>query len=934
METRTDGWVYVGTGDGMHIRIDDAGISGVHARLKRVTGGVTLEDLGSTNGTWVEGTRLAPNTPTFVPAASIVLLGRTPLPLDDPRLAAGTGKPAQFRRPLVMGAEAACDLVFDHPAISRSHAEVISTPRGLMLMDGVALPTGGRKPSRNGTWVDGARIGSAVLLHPGSQIRLAVFQVPQRIVRSWWSDEPIGAPAALAAQRAAATLPPSGTIDIGRDDDNDIVIPETAVSGRHARLEVVGGSWFIEDLGSRNGTFVDGVRVQGRTAIHEGSHVVIGNVPLDLSKGLVVANAAAANRGIRLRANDVLFQVPNHRRGIAEPDSFLGRFKIRSREILAGLGLYAARQKTLIEPMTVALGPGEVIAVMGASGAGKSTLLKMLNGHRQTSDGEVLADGLPLRDNLAHFAHRVGYVPQDDVMHRTLSVGQVMEFSGRLRMPGDSLVQVGERVDQVLTDLNLLKQKNVKVGDALIRGISGGQRRRLNMAMELLRKPELLILDEPTSGLDSSSTEEVLDICKRLAEDGCTVIMTIHQPGEGAIRRIDNLLLLGKDQGGDRGGELIYLGPFDGVRSYFESKQDAVDSNQYPNVADFALEVASKHDDIPGLSVTYEGSAERSEYFNLRSEARKEGDEARRASKIKAVPFFRQLGALSERALLLKLSDWRSLIVQLAQPVILVLLMAFLFEDVLAGVTSPVEGQPQGTFDPIPMQQALFMLSAGALWLGCSNAAREIVSERAIFLRELHWGVSPFAYLLSKFGVQSLLVALQMAVLAMAGPLVGLPGGWGGWPLLFATLLGAALVGTGQGLILSARSRSELMAVSLVPLTLLPQLLLSGFLPFFRNMPERLQWLSAAVPLRWVFETVLRGQADQLDPGVGEAFVESIYGRGADGVAGGAAQLLEWLNLGGMDAWALSAGMLGLLGGIFIGWTALQLATFKKQEQA
>ena len=923
--TRGDGWVYVGSGGGVQIRLDDAGISGVHARLRRDPPGFVLEDLGSTNGTFLSGQRLEPHRPVTVPADAQVVLGRTPLPLAHPRLAAGTGQPAEFPRPMILGADPSCDLVFEHPAVSSHHAEVLSTPQGLMLLDGVGLPAGGRAPSRNGTWVDDTHVHNAVPLHPESVIRLAVFQVPQRIVRSWWSDAPIGAPAALPA-RAAASLPPQGEVSIGREAGNDVVIPGATVSRNHAKLSVVGGVWYIEDLGSANGTFVDGVRIQGRVRIGLGAHVVIGEVPLDLSEGQVVANAAAANRGIRLRADAVRFDVPNFRRGVSEPDSLRGRFKIRSREILGGLGLYRPRQKTLIEPMTVALGPGEVIAVMGASGAGKSTLLKMLNGYRATSDGTVLADGVALRENLGHFAHRIGYVPQDDVMHRALTVGEVLEFTGRLRMPGDSREQIRTRVKEILSDLNLVKQRNVKVGDALIRGISGGQRRRLNMAMELLRKPELLILDEPTSGLDSSSTEEVLDICKRLADDGCTVVMTIHQPGEGAIRRIDNLLLLGKDAGGERGGELIYLGRFDRVRAYFSEQQAAVDPRVYPNDADFALEVASKHHDIAELARTYEGSPQRGDYFELRTEEQQAAAANKRSGKLRSVPFARQLGAFVERSWRGKVADWRSLLVQLAQPVILVVLMMLLFDDVTAGVESPVAG---GRFDPMAMQQALFMLSAGALWLGCSNAAREIVSERAIFLRELHWGISPSAYLASKLGVQSALVAAQMGILALAGPLVGLPGGWAAWPLLFGTLLIGALVGTGQGLILSAGSRSELMAVSLVPLTLLPQLLLSGFLPFFQHMPERLQTVSAAVPLRWIFESAVRSQASGLDAAqeVQDAFVSSIYG--ADG---GAAELVDWLSLGGASPTALAVAMLVLLGTSLVGWTAWRLARFKKVE--
>ena len=962
-----DGWLYVGAWPDLHVTLDDPTVSRRHARLRRTATGFLVEDLGSVNGTWVNGARIAVGQPTPVQSGQTVLLGRCPLDLDDPRLRQGSGAAADLGGVLQLGADRGCDLVFDQPMVSRRHAEVWSERGAIWIRDGALEPRGQRKASANGTWVDGTKISGPTPLRAGSHVHLGSFAVPQKIVRSWWSDRPIGVRQRSAAEVTSLTLPAAGEVKIGRDPAMvDVVLDDPRVSALHAIVRIRPGHVEILDVNSNNGVLVNGQRVHGTMVLPPGADVMIGPVPLDLREGRVGAGVVGLARGIRLRAMGISFAVDDPAFDLVERRALLNRAKVMVRKGLMPWGLRLPR-RNLLEPMSLALGPGEVIAVMGTSGAGKSTLLRVLSGYKRPETGRVLADGVELRHNFARFAHRIGNVPQDDIMHRDLTVEQVLTYTGRLRMPGYSAAQVAKRVKEVLADLQLTAIASSTVGDPVSGGISGGQRRRVNIAMELMRQPDLLFLDEPTSGLDSHSTEHVLSLVRDLADGGCTVVMTIHQPGESALRKIDHLLLVGKGRGSERGrkgGQLLYLGPLGDAEGYFRDAAQAtlgheVATGGSTNTAEFVLDVVNEHPNVPALADVYDRSPARKEFFGARpEEAADAGRVAPDREDAPRVSWPAQWLALASRNLHLKVADWKSLTIQMAQPLILLGLMAFLFGDV-----DDVFGE-RGLADPQPLFQALFMLSAAALWLGCSNAAREIVAERAIFIRELHWGLSSTAYLASKFAVQGLICLVQMAILAAVGPLVGLPGGLAGYPALLGMLYLGAVCGTGLGLLLSSRASSELMAVAMVPLVLLPQLLLSGFLPLFDKMPAWLQGVSHFVPLRWIFELLMRSEAGRLEGEVcrsqdlwwdvespacraageqlplGDSLLRDVYGtatltRSSGSVegTGGVERLLapEWLD--GVSPVVASAGVLATLATVCVAWSAMIMSRIKRVEK-
>ena len=219
---------------------------------------------------------------------------------------------------------------------------------------------------------------------------------------------------------------------------------------------------------------------------------------------------------------------------------------------------------TLVNNVSISVGAGEMVALMGPSGAGKTSLLDVLSGKRRPSEGQVLINNIPLHDHIAETKHLIGFVPQDDVMHRDLTVFEVLHHAAKLKLPSDmdhdALV---EKVDRLITQMGLAHIRDQIIGDEKTRGISGGQRKRVNIAIELITSPRLLFLDEPTSGLDAQSTLELLQILRGLADEGQTIIMTIHQPRKEAFLLLDNLILLAN------GGRLAFFGPVTEIDEYF-----------------------------------------------------------------------------------------------------------------------------------------------------------------------------------------------------------------------------------------------------------------------------------------------------------------------------------------------------------------------------
>jgi len=427
----------------------------------------------------------------------------------------------QPRTSWLIGSAAECDIQVGSPYVSGRHCR-LTLDNGTWILEDLG--------STNGTYVNGSRLAGATAVTPADRVTLGSSTALP------WPPGPADGP-------AAATIPlpePHRPVVIGRSPACDVVLSLPMVSSRHAILEPVDEGWQIRDLGSTNGTFVEGRRIDGPTPVGTGDVIGLGSFRLKLTGDGSNLVERSTGQSV-LEAREVGVAVEGHR---------------------------------LIRDISLVVCPGELVAIMGPSGAGKSTLLATLVGGRQPDEGYVLLGGEDLYARFDEFRGQIGYVPQDDIMHRELTVSQAVWFGARLRLPRDySDAEIERRVATVIDELGLTGCEHVRIGSADRRGISGGQRKRVNVALELITDPPMLVLDEPTSGLSSTDALALLKLLRGLTQGGKTIVLTIHQPGAEAMRQLDGLAVIARDASTRDVGHLAWYGPAvpDSVR-FFESR--------------------------------------------------------------------------------------------------------------------------------------------------------------------------------------------------------------------------------------------------------------------------------------------------------------------------------------------------------------------------
>lgn len=463
-----------------------------------------------------------------------------------------------------------------------------------------------------------------------------------------------------------------------------------------------------------------------------------------------------------------------------------------------------ADQRDLLHEVRFRVAPGQLVAVMGASGSGKSTLLRCLAGDLRPHQGTVLLDGDDLHGASARWRGRIGYVPQDELVHGELTVEEALRFALQIRAGRMPEPEIEVRVQRALEAVDLTAERRQRVGSAREPILSGGQRKRLSVAQELLAEPPLLLLDEPTSGLSSGDAATLVGHLRTLADTGRTVVATIHQPDGELLDRFDQLLVL-------REGRVAWFGP--------------------PAEAYAAFEVARG---ATGLLLE-------------RAVPRPGGDPAPSGARAWTTPsprptaprpaFHAQLLAVLRRAALVKVRDRANLALMVAQAPVVGLLTAALFWQV----------------EPLRRNVPLFVLVVATVFLGCFNAARDVVGERALLRRELAVGLSLGAYLLARFALLcgigaaqvALLVGLSYGAVGFEGPPLVVLG------VLFATIAAASAL----GLLVSSLARSQEAALAVVPVLLIPQMLLAGVLIGIDKGPI-VEGLAAAMPSRWAVEAL------------------------------------------------------------------------------
>lgn len=842
--------VSVGYSERCDISVPNPVVSGRHARIYFDGEKFFIEDQTSTNGTFVNGVRV---TRAELEVGDAVALGSYILTFEDElvdelrtrfegRSEGGVAELALAPgRRIRVGRSAECDIVVTAPVVSGVHAVLTVLPNA----DGYRVTDAG---STNGTFLGSRtnRVDGAVIANADDVIFLGGYRLPLARVPSLLPE--------LAAR------PDKLVFFVGRDSDRvDIAVESGVVSARHLEVEVIGeGRFRIRDLGSANGTFVNGVALRGSMEVSSDDRVSLGGheVRLDQVHGVV---RKEYHGDIMLQAERISVDVPAR----------------------GGKG-----KKRILNDVSFSVFPTEFVGLMGPSGAGKTTLMMALAGIMPPSEGRCQLNGLDVYESYDAFRGNIGYVPQDDIVYPQLTVYESLYYTARLRLPADTTdAEIDRKIDEVLTALEIAHTRNTKIGDELSKGISGGERKRVNLAQELITEPSLLFLDEPTSGLASQDTINVMRLLRRLANAGKTVLLTIHQPSLEAYRQMDSVIYLFR-------GNLVYYGPAypDSILHFNEEVPEgpgraallAEPGNALRPLADSQRNalVSQDPDSALGELVSehckkYAASAYAREYVTER--ASDPGALVPNAGVKRAYRrgWLAQWRVLARRTALIKWKDRVNSAILLAQAPIIGIVLSMVFA--VSGEMTPFE-----RLDRAPA--ALFLLVASAIWFGCSNAAREIVGEQAIYGRERMVNLMIPSYVLSKAAVLGVVCAIQCAILL---GIVYVPLGLtGSFATLYGILLATSLVGLGMGLTLSSLVRSEQAAMALIPLILIPQIVLGGVIMPVHQMSAPTQLLAGLTTARWGFEAMLHAEFAEDDLAAIQEnceIPECVWGTGATG---------------------------------------------------
>lgn len=651
----------------------------------------------------------------------------------------------------IVGRDPACDLVVQHPLVSRRHLEVAFSDRGWHVVD---LESG------NGTFCDGARVTEVAV---GDGLLLIL-------------GHPDAGPALSVSVGATGAVAESAVVSIGRDPDSDLVIDDLLVSRRHA--EIRGGE--IVDLGSQNGTFVNGARVE-RATISAGDVISTGGSSFVLGPD-----------GLRL----------------VEPQGGVSYAAV-------GLRVITPQGKVILDGISFALEDSSFLGVVGPSGSGKSTLVNALTGFRPATEGSVFFDGRDLYAEYEQIRQRIGYVPQDDVLHLELTIGQTLEFAAELRFPTDvSRADRNTRIAEVLEELGLTDRRDVPVAN-----LSGGQRKRVSVALELLTRPSLLILDEPTSGLDPGYERSLMELLAELARAGRTVIVVTHSVQ--SLHLCDRILCLAP------GGRTGWFGPPERLTGYFGR-------DDYQEVFRDLSEIDGEE-----WKRRFESHPDYAAYVAEPMSRYQPSTEPRRAVTLPRWEWWRQFSVLTRRRVASIYADKRTLVLLLGLAVALGLILVVALP---AGELGSLEPPLVRLTSRAPLVVLTIVL--GVTELGAFNTIREIAEELPLYRRERAVGLSITAYVSSKaavFGVITIVQAVLLGTIGLArqnGPEDAVFLGWPFGEMLVVLVL-CGLAAMALGLLVSAAVNSVDRAMTFLPIIFVLMMVLAagGIFPTFANQP-------------------------------------------------------------------------------------------------
>lgn len=574
--------------------------------------------------------------------------------------------------------------------------------------------------------------------------------------------------------------------------------------------------------------------------------VVLNGLPINKSQ----INLFAYGSTIKLPHGEPIYYSDIHAHFLASSDIAKISFEAENISYKFPNGVFGLKEINISE------GPGKLIAIMGGSGAGKTTLLNVLAGLEMPSTGEIRINSLDVVKEKNKVKGVIGYVAQDDILFEELSVYQNLFFNAKLCFAGYTEQELNDAVNKTLKSLGLYEIRDIKVGNVLNKKISGGQRKRLNIALELIREPSILFLDEPTSGLSSRDSENVIDLLKELTLKGKLIFVVIHQPSSDIYKMFDKVIIL------DVGGYQIYSGnPVQAV-SYFKKLTDQINAEegQCPHCGNVNPEQVFNTIDAKVVD----------EYGNL-TETRKvspklwrhyfqEHVKFEKAEQISEVPpkslnlpsFFTQLFVFTKRDVLSKLSNTQYLLINLLEAP----LLAFILSFIIRYTDDPQGGYFYGNNENIPA--FIFMSIIVALFMGLTVSAEEIIRDAKILKREKFLNLSRLGYISSKIIILFTLSAIQTLCFTVIGnAILGIQEmNMMYWVMLFTLSCTANVI----GLNISATFNSAVTIYILIPILLIPQMVLCGAIFSFDKLnravgsKETVPIIADVMASRWAFE--------------------------------------------------------------------------------
>ena len=835
--------IIIGRDDSADVTIPASAVSRRHAKLMLEGGNYMLEDLGSSNGTFLNGEKLTERRPlksgdkirlgqiinlvyhapatepdkTAVRSAPAArpshvmqtMLGEEPILQDStgPRqlivtIAGGSTQTYPLtRKTLSIGRLEDNDIVIPSQIVSSRHARLEQVNGG-----GYKLVMAAE--AKNPILFDGRPLDDSRVLHHDDILRIGSLD-PGIMVTMIYN-----APSEASQQVERDIVFGEKTlIQMGRDPGNDVVIPSSNVSRFHAQIQKVGQRYRVEDLRSSNGTYVNGERIDGSVWLKPNDSIRVGQYRFVMGKDQL----AGYDDGNGLRV-DVI-----------------------------GLNKWVRKDLNILQNISASFKPREFIVVVGQSGGGKSTFVDAVAGYRPaTPPSKVYVNDIDIYTHFDAIRNEIGFVPQKDIIHMELTIYQALDYAAQLRMPADtSPEERHKRIMEVLEDLDLTHRKDVQIS-----GLSGGQQKRVSIGVELLTKPGLFFLDEPTSGLDPGTETALMQLMRRLADQGRTIILITHATKN--VMLADKVIFLA------RGGYLAWFGPPDEALAYFDQYRSERDRRAGKIEFDeiYAILDDPSKGKAEDWAKRYRESKAHLEYISKPLAGKVSPERAMtvpqpekalpKAGNTRQISSLRQFLILSARNIKILTRDRFALGLMLATAPLVSLL------DV---ILSLVMGRNPFDFNEGDMSQVmitLFLLTIYGVMVGGISQMREIVKEQEVYKRERLVNLKILPYVLSKIWIAALLALYQAAAYTVVHYLsFNMPGGAVEFFQVYITMALATLAGMMLGLFASAFAPNASSAPLIVIILMLPQIVLGGALipvPGF---------ISAPTSTRWAFEALM-----------------------------------------------------------------------------